>query len=132
PRERLSADVSERGEKVDALLVELTCRSRVTAEEGKVPEGDEHGRKRARSPDGTCLLSGGGEAHPGGLEVALLSCEDPGHVESVRAQLGGRVVRERERRFQALPALRQVSVDLPETAHADHEAQCRPGVLDLE
>src|SRR5262249_7647611 len=41
-------------------------------------------------------------------------------------------MRERERRLQALPALRQVSVNLPEAAHADCEAQCRPGVSRLE
>src|SRR4051794_27180773 len=41
-------------------------------------------------------------------------------------------MRERERRFQAFPALRQEPVDLPETAYADDEAQCRLGVFCLE
>src|SRR3954467_10818948 len=41
-------------------------------------------------------------------------------------------MRKRERRFQAFPALRQEPVDLPETAYADDEAQCGPGVLRLE
>ena len=45
-----------------------------------------------------------------------------GHVEAIRAQLGGRVLRRRERGLQALPALGEIAVDLPEAAHTDDQA----------
>jgi hypothetical protein len=40
-RPRLATDVSERGEMLDALLVELTRRIRVAAEEGQISEVDD-------------------------------------------------------------------------------------------
>src|SRR5262249_51191993 len=70
-RERLSANISERGEVLEALLVELARRLGVAAEEGQVPEVDECGRERARRADRARLLCRTGEARSSSREIAL-------------------------------------------------------------
>ena len=63
------------------------------------------------------------ESHPGVVELALLSGQDPEHVECVRAELRRHIGRRRERGLESLTPLDQIAVDLPEPAHPNRESQ---------
>src|SRR5690242_13898148 len=87
PCQRLSAEVAERREVLDALAIEIAGGVELATEERKVAKVHERRRKRPRRTDDAGLLGGGCEVAMGGIEVSLLPCEYPEHVEGVGAQL---------------------------------------------
>ena len=131
-RERLAANVLERGEVLDALRVEVARSVELAAEEGEVPEVRERGRDRLRRVGRAGGLEGGFEAGAGRVEVALLAGEDPDAVQGPGPQAGGLLRARLERQHQRAAALGEVTANRPEPAQGDGEPERRQSVTRVE
>src|SRR6266545_4827649 len=89
-------------------------------------------RDRARRANRVGVFESGFEANAGRVELSLLSGQDPGHVERVRAELRRHVPRGRDRGLQSLTAFGQIAAAKPKNAHPDDEPQRRRGVSGVE
>ena len=121
-RQRLPAEVAERGEVLDALLVELARGVSSPLKKARLPRltsADESDRVApTRRASSAAAVNSPCAASKSPCSPARI----PAMLSPFARSSEGVGLRRRERRLEALPALRQVAVDLPEAANADHKA----------